>query len=54
MRFLSSPASGERPDDSGHQVENHDDQIADGTIVTSERNPRNAKGLGIRHAQVVE
>lgn len=40
------------PDDGRQEVENQDGELAHGTIQTSQRNPRNAKNLGIRHAQV--
>ena len=39
------------PGDSRQKMENQGNQVAHGTIVTSERNPGNAKELGIRHAQ---
>jgi hypothetical protein len=37
--------------DNHKEVEKQDGQIAHGTILTSWRNPRNAKELGIRHSQ---
>ena len=38
------------PSDCRQEVEKEDDQLAHGTIVTSERNPGKANELGIRHA----
>ena len=39
------------PGEGRQQMQKQDGQVAHGTIVTSSRNPRNAKELGIRHAQ---
>jgi len=39
------------PGDCRHEMEKQDGQIAHGASVTSLRNPRNAQGSAIRHAQ---
>jgi hypothetical protein len=48
------PARTEEPGDGRQEVKNQHSQIAHGTIVTSERNPKNAKELRIRHAQAYD
>ena len=45
------PARTGEPGDGRQEVKNQDGQVAHGTIVTSERNPRNTKELRI-HARV--
>jgi hypothetical protein len=45
------PARTGEPGDSRQEADNQDSQVTHRTIVTSERNPGNAKELGIRHAQ---
>jgi hypothetical protein len=41
------------PGDGRQRMEKQDDQVAHATIVTSSRNPRNAKELGIRQAHAL-
>jgi hypothetical protein len=41
----------DEPDEGRHEVQRQDGQVAHDTMLTSERNPRNAREFGIRHAQ---
>src|SRR5712692_6185325 len=50
--YGTRPTRTGEPGDSRQEVDNEDSQVAHRTIVTSERNPGNAKKLGIRHAHV--